>query len=68
MPNNPLNMLQLTPGNYNYQWRKQYGRTIEIENTIFENTNFFTAVNKVINHDEVSIADAYRINKIIKKT
>ena len=46
---------------------KTMAEQLKLKNTIFENTNFFTAVNKVINHDKISIADAYRINKIIKQ-
>ena len=38
-----------------------------LKNTVFENTNFFKALNKVISNEKISIADAYRINKIIKQ-
>lgn len=39
---------------------------LTITNSTFEDQAFFNALNKVVENDKISIADAYRINKLVK--
>ena len=40
---------------------------MKISNTIFENKQYFETVNKIHKSDELSVMDAYRINRLVKK-
>ena len=40
---------------------------MKIKNVIFENKQYFETVNKIHKSDELSVMDAYRINRLVKK-
>ena len=40
---------------------------MKIKNVIFENKQYFETIGKIHNSDQLSIMDAYRINRLVKK-
>ena len=40
---------------------------MKIRNTIFENKQYFETIGKIHNSDQLSVMDAYRINRLVKK-
>ena len=40
---------------------------MKIQNGIFENKQYFTTIGKIHNSDQLSVMDAYRINRLVKK-
>ena len=40
---------------------------MKIQNEIFENKQYFTTIGKIHNSDQLSVMDAYRINRLVKK-
>ena len=40
---------------------------MKIKNEIFENKQYFTTIEKIHNSDQLSVMDAYRINRLVKK-
>ena len=40
---------------------------MKIRNTLFENTQYFETIGKIHNSDQLSVMDAYRINRLVKK-
>ena len=40
---------------------------MKIRNTLFENTQYFETITKIHKSDELSVMDAYRINRLVKK-
>ena len=40
---------------------------MKIRNTIFENKQYFETIRKIHNSDQLSVMDAYRINRLVKK-
>ncbi len=40
---------------------------MKIRNTLFENTQYFETIGKIHSSDQLSVMDAYRINRLVKK-
>ena len=40
---------------------------MKIRNTLFENKQYFETIGKIHNSDQLSVMDAYRINRLVKK-
>ena len=40
---------------------------MKIRNTLFENTQYFETIGKIHKSDQLSVMDAYRINRLVKK-
>ena len=40
---------------------------MKITNAIFESKQYFTTIGKIHNSDQLSVMDAYRINRLVKK-
>ena len=40
---------------------------MKIRNTLFENTQYFETIGKIHKSDKLSVMDAYRINRLVKK-
>ena len=40
---------------------------MKIKNVIFENKQYFETIGKIHNSDQLSVMDAYRINRLVKK-
>ena len=40
---------------------------MKIKNVIFENKQFFKTISKIHSSDQLSVMDAYRINRLVKK-
>ena len=40
---------------------------MKIGNTLFENTQYFETIEKIHSSDQLSVMDAYRINRLVKK-
>ena len=40
---------------------------MKIQNTLFENKQYFETIEKIYSSDQLSVMDAYRINRLIKK-
>ena len=40
---------------------------MKIKNAIFENKQYFETIGKIHNSDQLSVMDAYRINRLVKK-
>ena len=40
---------------------------MKIKNEIFENEQYFDTINKIHSSDQLSVMDAYRINRLVKK-
>ena len=40
---------------------------MKIRNTLFENTQYFETIGKLHSSDQLSVMDAYRINRLVKK-
>ena len=40
---------------------------MKIRNTIFENKQYFETIGKIHSSDQLSVMDAYRINRLVKK-
>ena len=40
---------------------------MKIHNTLFENTQYFETIGKIHKSDQLSVMDAYRINRLVKK-
>ena len=40
---------------------------MKITNALFESTQYFTTIGKIHNSDQLSVMDAYRINRLVKK-
>ena len=40
---------------------------MKIKNVIFENKQYFDTINKIHSSDQLSVMDAYRINRLVKK-
>ena len=40
---------------------------MKIKNEIFENKQYFDTINKIHSSDQLSVMDAYRINRLVKK-
>ena len=40
---------------------------MKIRNSLFENKQYFETVNKIHSSDQLSVMDAYRINRLVKK-
>ena len=40
---------------------------MKIRNTIFENKQYFETISKIHESDQLSVMDAYRINRLVKK-
>ena len=40
---------------------------MKISNTLFENKQYFETIGKIHNSDQLSVMDAYRINRLVKK-
>ena len=40
---------------------------MKIRNTLFENTQYFETIEKIHSSDQLSVMDAYRINRLVKK-
>jgi hypothetical protein len=40
---------------------------MKIQNEIFENKQYFTTIGKIHDSDQLSVMDAYRINRLVKK-
>ena len=40
---------------------------MKIKNAIFENKQYFETIGKIHNSDKLSVMDAYRINRLVKK-
>ena len=40
---------------------------MKIRNTLFENTQYFETISKIHSSDQLSVMDAYRINRLVKK-
>ena len=40
---------------------------MKIKNTIFENKQYLETIGKIHNSDQLSVMDAYRINRLVKK-
>ncbi len=40
---------------------------MKIRNTLFENTQYFETIGKIHTSDKLSVMDAYRVNRLVKK-
>ena len=40
---------------------------MKIKNVIFENKQYFETIGKIHSSDKLSVMDAYRINRLVKK-
>ena len=40
---------------------------MKIQNTLFENKQYFETIEKIYSSDQLSVMDAYRINRLVKK-
>ena len=40
---------------------------MKIRNTLFENTQYFETISKIHSSDQLSVMDAYRVNRLVKK-
>ena len=40
---------------------------MKIRNTLFENKQYFETIGKIHSSDQLSVMDAYRINRLVKK-
>ena len=40
---------------------------MKIRNSLFENKQYFETINKIHSSDQLSVMDAYRINRLVKK-
>ena len=40
---------------------------MKIRNTLFENKQYFETIEKIHSSDQLSVMDAYRINRLVKK-
>lgn len=40
---------------------------MKISNSLFENKQYFETINKIHSSDQLSVMDAYRINRLVKK-
>ncbi len=40
---------------------------MKIRNTLFENKQYFETIGKIHNSDQLSVMDAYRVNRLVKK-
>ncbi|SVB74381.1 uncharacterized protein METZ01_LOCUS227235, partial [marine metagenome] len=40
---------------------------MKIKNVIFENKQYFETIGKIHSSDQLSVMDAYRINRLVKK-
>ena len=40
---------------------------MKIRNTLFENTQYFETIGKIHSSDQLSVMDAYRVNRLVKK-
>ena len=40
---------------------------MKIRNTLFENKQYFETIGKIHSSDKLSVMDAYRINRLVKK-
>ena len=40
---------------------------MKIQNTLFENKQYFETIGKIHSSDQLSVMDAYRINRLVKK-
>ena len=43
------------------------GNEMKIKNVIFENKQYFETIGKIHTSDQLSVMDAYRINRLVKK-
>ena len=43
------------------------GNEMKIKNVIFENKQYFETIGKIHKSDQLSVMDAYRINRLVKK-
>ena len=40
---------------------------MKIRNSLFENNQYFETINKIHSSDQLSVMDAYRVNRLVKK-
>ena len=40
---------------------------MKIRNTLFENNQYFETISKIHSSDKLSVMDAYRVNRLVKK-
>mgnify|MGYP001212598310 CR=1 FL=1 len=40
---------------------------MKIRNSLFENKQYFETINKIHSSDQLSVMDAYRVNRLVKK-
>ena len=40
---------------------------MKIRNSLFENNQYFETIGKIHSSDQLSVMDAYRVNRLVKK-